>query len=525
MIVLFYSFPYMKTEHGETLAMKGLTLNNLGKKEEAYDCAKRGLKNALQSPVCWHVYGLLQRSDHKYDDAIRCFRNALKWSKDKENLQIVRDLSLLQIQMRDLEGYQETRYQLLKMRATQRASWIGFAMSYHLLKDYDMAANILEEFRKTSTGTNRVTNPRQPIDYENSELVLYQVMIYQEGGKYEKALDYLNECEGEICDKLALLEMRVELLLKLNRSEEAKQLLLDRLIARNPDNRKYYEQLEFALQIVYNEEKKHELYEELRIQYPRANQPRRRPLTFARDMIKFRMLVDQYMRKSLRKGQPALFRDLKSLYCDAQKVQIIEQLLLQYEQNLLRHLSFDEDMESANGEDCCCLIWVRYYLAQHHCHFGRYEEALALVDQCLLHTPTLIELYVLRGKVLKKQGDFVEAVSCLNEAQSLDTADRYLNSKCAKYMLRANMINDAEQMCSKFTREGMAAADNLNEMQCMWFQSECANAYHRLGQIGQALKKCIEVERHFAEMQEDQFDFHTYCMRKMTLRAYISLLR
>jgi N-alpha-acetyltransferase 15/16, NatA auxiliary subunit len=26
-------------------------------------------------------------------------------------------------------------------------------------------------------------------------------------------------------------------------------------------------------------------------------------------------------------------------------------------------------------------------------------------------------------------------------------------------------------------------------------------------------------------MTEDQFDFHSYCLRKMTLRAYISMLK
>ena len=31
--------------------------------------------------------------------------------------------------------------------------------------------------------------------------------------------------------------------------------------------------------------------------------------------------------------------------------------------------------------------------------------------------------------------------------------------------------------------------------------------------------------QHFSEIIEDQFDFHTYCMRKMTLRAYVGLLR
>lgn len=36
----------------ETLAMKGLTLNCLGRKEEALDHVKRGLRNDLRSHVC-----------------------------------------------------------------------------------------------------------------------------------------------------------------------------------------------------------------------------------------------------------------------------------------------------------------------------------------------------------------------------------------------------------------------------------------------------------------------------------------
>jgi tetratricopeptide (TPR) repeat protein len=58
--------------------MKGLILNYCNKKSEAYECAAKGLKNDLKSHVCWHVYGLLQRSDRKYDEAIKCYRNALK---------------------------------------------------------------------------------------------------------------------------------------------------------------------------------------------------------------------------------------------------------------------------------------------------------------------------------------------------------------------------------------------------------------------------------------------------------------
>ena len=60
----------------------------------------------------------------------------------------------------------------------------------------------------------------------------------------------------------------------------------------------------------------------------------------------------------------------------------------------------------------------------------------------------MINMYV----IFQHAGDIDEAVKCLDEAQSLDTADRYINSKCAKYMLRANMTKEAEDMCSKFTR-------------------------------------------------------------------------
>ncbi|XP_014913525.1 N-alpha-acetyltransferase 15, NatA auxiliary subunit isoform X2 [Poecilia latipinna] len=257
-------------EHGETLAMKGLTLNCLGKKEDAYELVRRGLRNDLKSHVCWHVYGLLQRSDKKYDEAIKCYRNALKW--DKDNLQILRDLSLLQIQMRDLEGYRETRYQLLQLRPGQRASWIGYAVAYHLLEDFEMAAKIVEEFRKTQQ-----TSPDK-VDYEYSELLLYQNQILREAGLHKEALEHLNSYEKQMCDKLAVEETRGELLLKLERPEEASEIYT-RLLERNPENWAYYKGLEYALKPGSIEEHQ-KIYEESWVKFPRGLVPRRLPLNF-----------------------------------------------------------------------------------------------------------------------------------------------------------------------------------------------------------------------------------------------------
>uniref|UniRef100_A0AAQ6A002 N-alpha-acetyltransferase 15, NatA auxiliary subunit a n=1 Tax=Amphiprion ocellaris TaxID=80972 RepID=A0AAQ6A002_AMPOC len=497
-------------EHGETLAMKGLTLNCLGKKEEAYDLVRRGLRNDLRSHVCWHVYGLLQRSDKKYDEAIKCYRNALKW--DKDNLQILRDLSLLQIQMRDLEGYRETRYQLLQLRPAQRASWIGYAVAYHLLEDFEMAAKIVEEFRKTQQ-----TSPDK-VDYEYSELLLYQNQVLREAGLHKEALDHLNNYEKQICDKLAVEETRGELLLKLERPEEASEVYR-RLQERNPENWAYYQGLEKALNI----EERQKIYEDSWVKFPKGLVPRRLPLSFLTGE-KFRECLDSYLRMNFSKGCPPVFTTLKSLYTVKEKVTIIEELVVGYETCLKGCRMFSEN-DDGKEEPPTTLLWVQYFLAQHFDFIGQPNVALEYINAAIDSTPTLIELFLIKAKIYKHAGNIKEAARWMDEAQALDTADRFINSKCAKYMLKAGLIKEAEEMCSKFTREGTSAVENLNEMQCMWFQTECALAYKAMNKFGDALKKCHEIERHFVEITDDQFDFHTYCMRKMTLRSYVDLLK
>ncbi|KAI7801738.1 N-alpha-acetyltransferase 15, NatA auxiliary subunit a [Triplophysa rosa] len=500
-------------EHGETLAMKGLTLNCLGRKEEAYDLVRRGLRNDLKSHVCWHVYGLLQRSDKKYDEAIKCYRNALKW--DKDNLQILRDLSLLQIQMRDLEGYRETRYQLLQLRPAQRASWIGYAIAYHLLEDYEMAAKIVEEFRKTQQ-----TSPDK-VDYEYSELLLYQNQLLREAGLFKKALDHLTNYEKQICDKLAVEEMRGELLLRLDRAGEATEVY-HRLLERNPENWSYYQGLEKALKTKSAEERQ-KIYEDAWVKYPKGLVPRRLPLSFLTGE-KFRECLDRYLRINLSKGCPPVFTTLKSLYPHKDKVAIIEELVLGYEKSLRTCRMFNQN-DDGKTEPPTSLLWVQYFLAQHFNHIRKQTLALEYINAAIESTPTLIELFLIKAKIYKHSGNIREAARWMDEAQGLDTADRFINSKCAKYLLKAGLIKEAEEMCSKFTREGTSAVENLNEMQCMWFQTECALAYKSLNKYGEALKKCHEIERHFVEITDDQFDFHTYCMRKMTLRSYVDLLK
>jgi len=216
-------------DHGETLCMKGLTLSYLDKKEEAYELVRKGLKFDLKSHVCWHVFGLLYRQDRDYQQAVNCYKRALKI--DTENMQILRDLSLLQIHRRDLAGFAETRRKLLQVKPSNRLNWVGYAIAEHLCKSFEFAWTCLDNYEKTF-------KDESVPEYENSELYMYKSSIMEEAGKLEEALDCLKQHEKEIVDKNGLDEAQSRLNMYLGRFDEAAEIYR-RLLQTNPENHLY----------------------------------------------------------------------------------------------------------------------------------------------------------------------------------------------------------------------------------------------------------------------------------------------
>ena len=82
-------------EHGETLALRGLLLLGIGRREDAMAEVRRGLQAGLTSARCWHAFGLLCRAERKFGEAIKSFKHALRL--EPTNLMIVRDLAVLQV--------------------------------------------------------------------------------------------------------------------------------------------------------------------------------------------------------------------------------------------------------------------------------------------------------------------------------------------------------------------------------------------------------------------------------------------
>ena len=94
--------------------------------------------------------------------------------------------------------------------------------------------------------------------------------------------------------------------------------------------------------------------------------------------------------------------------------------------------------------------------------------------QAISHTPTIVELYLVKARAQKvrcdtslmpcqsvpseisldiqRGGDLQGASETANYARRLDLQDRYLNSKCSLYFLRADKPKEAEDCMLLFTK-------------------------------------------------------------------------
>jgi N-alpha-acetyltransferase 15/16, NatA auxiliary subunit len=61
--------------------MKGLILTHMGKREEGLELVKKGVRLDLTSHICWHVFGLIQKGEKNYEEALKSYTQALRFDK------------------------------------------------------------------------------------------------------------------------------------------------------------------------------------------------------------------------------------------------------------------------------------------------------------------------------------------------------------------------------------------------------------------------------------------------------------
>ncbi|KAI7192308.1 N-terminal acetyltransferase A, auxiliary subunit [Hortaea werneckii] len=521
--------------HGDTQAMKALIVMSQGKTEEAFDLCKLALKNAMKSHICWHVYGLLYRQQKNYEEAIKAYRFALRL--EPENAQIQRDLALLQMQMRDYNGYVQSRRQMLAQRPGFRQNWTALAIGLHLQGDLPGAEDVLQRYEESL----RQTPPKA--DIEHAEAVLYKNEIMAEIGDYERALQHLDSFYKSALDRTAVMEMRADYLLKLGRKDEAEKAYL-KLLKRNTEHRDYYEALEKARGLDRSKkedaEKLGQMYHSLAEQSDRIDAARRIPLDF-KEGDEFRQHADKYLRRMFKKGVPSTFANVKQLYADPAKKETIQQLVEGY---LKEEPQENGDAVQTNGTTNGNLVkppppdaattWklsVNYFLALHYDYILSRDlnKAQQHIDAAIAvnPSPTDYTYHMSRARILKHTGDVAQASEAMNKAREMDVKDRYINTKCAKYQLRNDQNTEAIKTMGMFTRKEAIGGPlgDLLDMQCTWYLTEDAESFLRQGKLAMSLKRFQSLYDIFEVWQEDQFDFHSFSLRKGMVRAYVDMLR
>jgi peptide alpha-N-acetyltransferase len=508
-------------DHGDTQAMKALIINSQGNSEEAFALAKLALKNDMKSHICWHVYGLLYRSVKNFEEAIKAYKFALRL--EPESQQIQRDLALLQMQLRDYPGYIQSRRAILQARTALRQNWTALAVAQHLAGDLADAERTLTAYEET------LRSPSPKSDLEVSEAMLYKNTIIAEMGETERALEHLDAVSKNNPDRTAVMEMRAEYLLKLGKMEEAAKAYRA-LLGRNAENRAYYDGLQAALGLqVTDVASLKNLFGEYAGKNPRGNAARRIPL----DLFEgedFREAADKYLQQLLQKGVPSTFANVKALYTNTSKRDMILDLVEGY--------SIGKPTEQNNGApeahhngDISSLFQasVRYFLAQHYNYYlsRDLEKAMKIINEGIASKPESVDYHMTKARIWKHFGNTKEASASMEKARTLDIRDRYINTKAAKYQLRNNENAAALNTMSKFTRNEAVGGPlgDLHDMQCVWYITEDGEAYRRQGRLGLALKRFTSVYNIFEIWQEDQYDFHTFSLRKGQIRAYVDMIR
>jgi N-alpha-acetyltransferase 15/16, NatA auxiliary subunit len=202
---------------------------------------------------------------------------------EPESSQILRDLAFLQAQMRDYHGYEVSRGTMLKAKPMFRQNWTALAVAQHLGGELARAEHTLKTYEDT------LKQPPPSTDFEHSEAQLYRNMIIEESGDHERALEHLEAISKSNLDRMAVMEGRARLLLKLDRFEEAEQAYRA-LLERNNEYRFYYECLEKACRLSRSKAddvpKLVELYESFVAGNERTDAPHRIPLDFLEGVLK-----------------------------------------------------------------------------------------------------------------------------------------------------------------------------------------------------------------------------------------------
>lgn len=114
--------------------------------------------------------------------------------------------------------------------------------------------------------------------------------------------------------------------------------------------------------------------------------------------------------------------------------------------------------------------------------------ALTFVNKAIEHTPTLLELYTLKGIIYQKSGDRNRCAILHEEARNLDKADRAINAISAMHTLKTGNVELGISIMDIFVKD-CGYDVSIHDNQTMWFENQCGRAHYGNRDYKHALKE------------------------------------
>lgn len=184
--------------------------------------------------------------------------------------------------------------------------------------------------------------------------------------------------------------------ISVNKKSDAIPYIIE-LLDLNSDNRDYFDLLKEA-ENPENEIQEQEFYKKYLEKYPNSSPLKVMNLHFLKDDA-FKSFFQEFLNSFIIKCQPSVFSEIKAFYKDVKKCEIIEWVLIDNEKN------YKEDEKSIPTN----LLWSQMLLSQHYDYVGNHDKALEMIEKAIEHTPTLIELYLIKAKIYKHLRNYEQA--------------------------------------------------------------------------------------------------------------------
>ena len=490
----------------------------------------------MKNAKVWHFYALFHKELKNYAQTVKCYMYACKY--DPDNLNIRKDLSNLLLYLGNFDEFQKYSLECINVKSSNASNWVQYALAEYFLKNYEKSLALIDSVLKSFEDTMKKN--------EVYEVILFKATVLCKLNKYKECIDLLEKSLDKCVDRISFYEKIIYSCVKSNEVETGIKYCKMSLKI-NPENINTYlsyfnlkikdlnlSKYEDLFTLEENSPKRKEIYDiltkEIEPELSKVKINEKIKLGIL-EGDEFKKLFSKYFYKNIKSNLPSFFNNIKFIYQYPQqksKIAIIESIItsnisqIESAKTLTQEI-LELNTDNSNINITTTFIWVYYFSAQHFQILGNSEKALEHINKAIKLTPSVVEFYMVKSRILKHNLLYEETALAMQIAKELDLSDRYLNAKHAKCIIRTGDVGKGTNVMMEFVKNPLVE-ENMLRYQCLWFKIETGLAYLKNGKLLLAHRMFKGILDNFKEMFEDQSDFYNYSFRRFMLSDFFNFI-